>query len=85
MRGPQRYRLALRVASLSPREESFTTTKAVGATYAEIKDRVPSKLDRVVLTLAEGAHDISVDLLSPKLGAVQIHARIPEPSVGNEE
>jgi len=85
MRGVQHYRLVLRVADTPTREEAFTTTKAAGAKYVERKDRIPSKLDRVVLTLSDGTHDLSVELLSPKQGAAQIHARIPQPSVGNEE
>lgn len=85
MRGSQRYRLALRVTGAADREESFTTTKALGATYAEVKDRLPSKLDRVVVAVAEGSHEVVVELLGPKSGAAQVHLRIPEPSVGNEE
>lgn len=85
MRGAQRYRLAYRVGTAIVREESFTTTKAAAATYSEAKDRVPSKLDRVVLAIGEGVHDVSVELTAPKSGTAQIHARIPQPSVGNEE
>lgn len=85
MRGPQRYRLAIRAGGAPTREETFTTTKAAAATYAEMKDRVPSKIDRIVLTLGDGTHELAIEILSPKQGVAQIHARIPQPSVGNEE
>ncbi|MGE5176339.1 MAG: hypothetical protein ACM3JJ_08160 [Hyphomicrobiales bacterium] len=85
MRGAHRYRLAIRVAGAPTREETFTTTKAVAATYAEGIDRIPSKVDRVVVQVGKGTHDVAVELLSPKQGAAEIHARIPQPSVGNEE
>ena len=85
MRGSQHYRLALRVSGAAAREESFTTTKALGATYMEAKDRIPSKLDRAVVAVAEGSHDVVVELLGPKSGTAQVRLRIPQPSVGNEE
>lgn len=85
MRGAHRYRLAIRVAGAPPREELFTTTKATAATYAEGTDRIPSKVDRIVIEIGKGTHDVAIELLSPKRGAAEIHARIPQPSVGNEE
>lgn len=85
MRGPQRYRLSIRVGTAPPREEVFTTTKAASASYSESKERVPSKLDRVVVPIGEGTHDISVVLIAPAKGTAQIHGRIPQPSIGNEE
>jgi hypothetical protein len=85
MRGRQRYRLGFRVEGRVQRERSFSTTKATGAVYREVKDRVPSKRDRVVLSLGDGSHDVSVEMIAPKRGTAQIHARIPQPAVGNAE
>lgn len=85
MRGPQRYRLSIRVDGAPAREEAFTTTKAAGASYSETKDRLPSKLDRFVLPIGEGTHDVAIELIAPKKGTAQIHGRIPQPSIGNEE
>ena len=85
MRGSQRYRLAILIDGKPSREEAFTTTKATGASYSESKDRLPSKLDRIVLPIGEGTHDVSIVLAAPKKGTAQIHGRIPQPSIGNEE
>ncbi|HEU4724915.1 MAG TPA: hypothetical protein VFU59_06400 [Candidatus Eisenbacteria bacterium] len=85
MRGPQRYRLSIKVDAGPPREEVFTTTKAASASYSESKARIPSKLDRVVVPIGEGAHAVSVVLIAPAKGTAQIHGRIPQPSIGNEE
>jgi len=85
MRGPQRYRLAIRVDGTPAREEAFTTTKAAAASYSEPKDRLPSKIDRIVLPIGEGTHDVAIELIAPKKGTAQIHGRIPQPSIGNEE
>jgi hypothetical protein len=85
MRGPQVYRLAVLEEGKKPREYSFRTTKATTASYADLKDRVASKLDRVVVELGAGTHELSVVLRSPASGSAEIHARIPEPSAGEEE
>ncbi len=85
MRGTQRYRLALRVDSRPSREAAFATSKSATATYVDLKNRVPSKLDRTVVPITEGGHEVTIELLEPKRGSVEIHARIPRPSVGNEE
>ncbi len=85
MRGTQRYRLAIRVDGRPAREAAFATTKSTTATYVDLKNRVPSKLDRIVLPITEGGHEVTIELLEPKQGSVEIHARIPQPSVGNEE
>jgi len=85
MRGAQRYTLAVSVAGRRLREARLTTTKAVAAAYTDLKDRIPSKLDRTVLPLGPGLHELTVELLDPPGGAAEIHARIPQPSVGSEE
>jgi len=85
MRGPQVYRLAVVEEGKKPREYSFQTTKATTALYADLKDRVASKLDRIVVELGAGTHELSVVLRAPASGSAEIHARIPEPSTGEEE
>ncbi len=85
MRGPQIYRLGILEGARRLREIQFRTTKATTAAYADLKDRVPSKYDRVRIPVGDGTHEITVTLLAPARGSAEIHARIPEPSVGNEE
>lgn len=84
MRGRQSYRLAISDGRRR-REVEFKTTKALTATYEDLKDRVPSKFRRLELPVGEGMHEITVDLLKPAHGSVEVQARIPEPTVGNEE
>ncbi len=85
MRGTQTYRLAITEGGRRLREVEFKTTKATTATYGNLKDRVPSKFDRLQLAIADGLHELAVELLAPAKGSVEIHARIPEPSTGTEE
>lgn len=85
MRGSQRYRLRLREGTRVIREFELRTTKALGATYTQRPERVPSKMDVTRVPIADGVHEITVELLQPARGGAQVHARIPEPSVGNEE
>ncbi len=85
MRGTQSYRLRITDGSKRPREVEFKTTKALTATWAEMPDLLPSKFRRMELPVAEGTHDVSVELIKPETGSVEIHARIPEPAVGNTE
>jgi len=85
MRGSQVYRLAVLEEGKKPREFSYQTTKATTASYADLKDRVASKLDRAVVELGAGTHEISVVLRAPASGSVEVHARISEPSAGEEE
>lgn len=85
MRGTQTYRLRLYEGGKRLRDAAFKTTKTTTATYPELKDRVPSKFDRLRLQVGEGVHEITVELLAPKQGAAEIHARIPEPQVGGQE
>ena len=72
-------------SSSSSSSAKTTTTKATTASYTGIADRVPSKFDRVQLAIPEGLHELSVELLSPPRGSAEIHARIPQPTVGGEE
>jgi len=85
MRGTQAYRLRLTEAGRTVREIGLKTTKAVAAAYEEVRDRVPSKADVSRVPLAAGVHEITVELVTPVHGTAEVHARIPEPSVGNEE
>ena len=85
MRGTQSYRLRLIEGGQTLRELEFKTTKAVAASYENIRDRVPSKMDVTRVPMANGTHEITVELLTPERGTVRVHARIPEPSVGNGE
>ncbi len=85
MRGPQTYRLGILEGASKLREVEFRTTKATTAAYANLQDRVPSKYDRVRIPVGDGTHEITVTLLAPAHGSAEIHARIPEPSVGSEE
>jgi len=85
MRGNQTYKLAISEGKRRLREVAFKTSKATTATYTNLEDRVPSKFDRVQLTIEEGAHEISVELLEPAQGSVEIHAQIPQPAVGDVE
>jgi hypothetical protein len=85
MRGAQAYRLRIVERGRTLRTVDFRTTKSGGATYAELKDRVPSRYDRFSLPVGNGLHEIEVHLVKPANGSAEIHARIPEPSVGNTE
>ncbi len=85
MRGPQTYRLGLSERGRRFRELQFKTTKATTAVYADLADRVPSKFDRVRLPIGGGLHEITIELLSPPRGSAEIHARIPQPTVGPQE
>lgn len=85
MRGVQSYHLAIADGGKPIREVEYKTTKALTAMYPDLKDRVPSKFRRLRLPIATGPHEISVALVKPKDGSVEVHARIPEPAVGNAE
>ena len=85
MRGTQSYRLRISEGSTTLRQVQYQTTKATTASYGGVPDRVPSKFDRVRLVIPQGLHAIAVDLVLPPNGTAQIHARIPQPTVGGEE
>ena len=85
MTGTQAYRLRVVERGRTLRTVDFRTTKSSGATYAELKDRVPSRYDRFELTVGNGLHEIEVHLVKPANGSAELHARIPEPTVGNTE
>jgi len=85
MRGTQAYRIAVTKGRDRIREVKFKTTKALTAAYTDLADRSASKLDRIVIPLSEGVHELSVELLEPKNGSAEVHARIPQPAVGTEE
>lgn len=85
MRGSQSYRLRVSEHGSLLHEIAFKTTKATTASYTNLPDRVPSKFDRSSLALADGLHEIQIEIVEPAGGVVEIHARIPEISVGTEE
>ncbi len=85
MRGIQNYRLRLSEGTRTLRDLDLKTTKAIAASYENVRDRVPSKLGVSRIPVPDGTHEITIALLLPARGAAQVHARIPEPSVGNEE
>lgn len=85
MRGTVGYSLAITEKGRRLREVVLKTTKATTASYSNLSDRVPSKFDRFTLPFGEGAHEILVELISPPGAVAEIHARIPQPSVGGEE
>ena len=78
MRGEQRYALLVSSGKAPLRELRFRTSKAGSAAYTDLKNRVPSKVDRVVLSLGPGSHDLTVELREPRSGSAEIHLRIPK-------
>jgi len=85
MRGTQAYRIAIMKRGVRIRELDFKTTKATTASYTDLKDRSASKMDRTVIPVGDGVQEISVELLEPKNGSAEVHARVPQPTVGSEE
>lgn len=85
MRGTQAYRVAVSEGGRHVREAEFKTTKATTAAYSNLADRVPSKFDRFTLPVRAGTHEILIELLSPATATAEVHVRMPEPTVGNEE
>lgn len=85
MRGTQSYRLRLVENGKLLKEARLNTTKATTASYSNLADRVPSKFDRILFAVPDGVHEITVELAAPARGSAEIHARIPAPTVGNEE
>ena len=85
MRGDVTYTLLISEKGKRVREVGFKTSKAMDASFKELRDRVPSKFDRLQISIQDGLHELEVVLVSPKQGAAEIHARIPQPSVGGGE
>ena len=85
MRGTQTYSVRVSETGQPPKRFDFKTTKAAAAVYTNLPDRVPSKFARVRIPVPTGTHEYAVELVQPAGGSAQIHARIPAPSVGNEE
>jgi hypothetical protein len=85
MRGTFSYTLRASAKGRTLTEAQFKTTKATTATYTNLPDRVPSKFDRMIVAVPGGLHEISLQLIQPARGSAEIHARIPQPSVGNQE
>lgn len=85
MRGEQHYTVRVREGTRTIRDFDFKTTKAIAAAYSNLPDRTPSKFGRGRVQIPAGSHEILVDLLRPLRGAAEIHAAIPQPTVGGEE
>ena len=85
MRGTQLYRLAIIEPGRLDREYEFKTTKTTTASYIDLRDRVASKLSRVIVPVGQGLHELTVELREPKSGSAELHARIPNPTLGEEE
>lgn len=85
MRGSQPYMLAVSVGDGRAQRAKLNTTKALTATYRDLTDRVPGKLRRTQVSVPEGTHLVTVGLLKPSAGSVEIQARIPEPETGAQE
>ena len=85
MRGVHTYRIAVTESGNRIREAAFKTTKATTASYTDLKERSASKVNQVVIPLGAGVHELNVELLEPRNGSAEVHARIPEPSVGRAE
>ena len=85
MRGVQTYRLAISEKGRRIREVELKTTKAAATSYTDLKDRAASKISHTTIPLHEGENELAVELLEPKGGSAEIHARIPQPAVGAEE
>lgn len=85
MRGTQAYRIAIVEGGRRLREVAYRTTKATAASYANVRDRVPSKFDRTQVPVPAGLHEFDVALIAPAGHTASVHARIPQPTVGGEE
>ena len=85
MRGTVGYRIEVSEAGRKVREYAFKTTKATTASYTNMRDVVPSKLDHFVIPVGAGTHELVFTLLEPAHATAVLHARIPAPTVGNEE
>ena len=85
MRGEQHYTVRVREGTRTIRDFDFKTTKAIAAAYSNLPDRTPSKFDRGRIEIPAGSHEILVDLLRPLRSAAEIHAAIPQPTIGGEE
>jgi hypothetical protein len=85
MRGTQSYRLSLDERGQALREVEFHTARATTASYANLPEHVPSRFDHLSLEVGAVLHEIEVRLVTPATGAAEVHARIPQPAVGNTE
>jgi hypothetical protein len=84
MRGTQAYKVVLSDGGRHLRSVELKTTKATTASYTNLPDRVPSKYDKLQVPIEAGTHEITIALLEPAQSA-EIHAKIPQPSVGDQE
>jgi len=85
MRGIQLYRIAVSESGKRIRDVVLKTTKSTTATYTDLRDRSASKSDHIAIPLGDGVHELSVELMEPRDGSAEVHARITQPSVGSEE
>lgn len=85
MRGSLGYRISVSDGGRRVRDLTYTASKASTASFTNARDLIPSKLDRVVLPLGAGTHELVLTLIEPARGSAVVHARIPAPTTGNEE
>lgn len=86
MNGEQVYRLGVSEKGTRLKEVEFKTTRSSTAVFkGQKKKLVPSKYDRLQVPLGSGSHEITVDILKPAKGVAEVHARIPQPTVGHQE
>lgn len=85
MRGSLGYRITVTDGGRKVRDLVYTASKATTASFTNGRDLVPSKMDRVVLPLGAGTHELVFTLVEPARGSAVVHARIPAPTTGNEE
>lgn len=82
MRGAHAYRVAVTDNGRSLRELAFRTTKSTTASFTNQPDRIPSKFDQARIEIPPGPHDLAIELIQPRNGAAEVHARIPQPTAG---
>ncbi len=85
MRGMRAYRLRLTEQGRTLRVMTFRTTKAIAASYENVRNRIPSKVGVARIPVGSGTHELAVELLTPARGTARVHVRIPAPSIGSLE
>ncbi len=78
MRGAQVCDLRLSDAGRPVGNAAFTTTKALAASYTNLRDRVPSKVRHFVYRLGGGVHVLEVSLVRPAHGTAEVRVSIPK-------
>ncbi len=78
MRGVQTCDLRLREDGRPFGDAVFMTTKAVAASYTDLRDRVPSKVRHFTCQLGRGVHALEVSLVRPARGSAEVRVSIPK-------